>query len=376
MLRRLYRYFVALCYSLFSFLFRIKRDRIVFCSGGYDGLHGNLYYLAKHAKAQGRLQVCVICSRPSKARRLLKDKQVETAYANSPRAAFMLATVKYLVTDSVFPAYVSKREGQVILNTWHGTPVKRMGFHVATALHEAEKLRKQFMMADVLLFQNDYSKMTMYEAYRLMDETKAVVMGSPRNEAFFRDRSAMRRLLGLDKKRVYAYMPTWRGANSNETDEEFMTELHGILKELDSFQCDDAVVFYKLHSFICKAKNMSFRFARLRPFPAELETYEFLSVVDCLITDYSSVIFDFVVTGREIVLLPFDEGRYERDRGLYIKLEDLPFERFYCVQELCKHISTDMAFTMTDEYERFRLKYCYSDSPDAAIKVMKHITDM
>ena len=368
-----YRSFIGFCYRVFAARLHIKSDRMVFYAGGYDGTHGNTYYLSEHAIAMGTHQVYIMSNMPRLDRGRSKAKLI---YANSPRAAYVLATAKYLVTDSVFPGYLNKRTGQVLLNTWHGTPIKHMGYHVESAVQEAMELRKHFLAADILLFQNEYSKKTMCEAYELKDEVKAVVIGSPRNSVFFKGGENLRRRLGFSGKRVYVYMPTWRGAGSKETDKVFLDELITNMRELDKFFSEmqemdgKTVLFYKFHSFTYKKQTLP-SFTSLLPFPVGLETYKFLATVDCLITDYSSVLFDFALSRKEIILFPFDEERYIKDRGLYIGLEEMPFKKFYGTRELCEHIKSGGTFTVDGRYESFRQEYCGCDTPDAVSRVME-----
>ena len=123
-----------------------------------------------------------------------------------------------------------------------------------------------------------------------------------------------------------------------------------VLSRMDEELTDSEVMYAKLHPLARGSIDFG-NFRRIREFPSEYETYEFLNIADCLITDYSSVFYDFAVTGRSIVLYTFDEKEYLRDRGLYTKLEELPFPKTTDIKELM-----ELARVACDDcsYEGFR----------------------
>lgn len=90
------------------------------------------------------------------------------------------------------------------------------------------------------------------------------------------------------------------------------SELNRILDEMDdllNIGTTDEIMFAKIHPLAADDVDFS-RFKNIRSFPLEYETYEFLNVADCLITDYSSVFYDYAITGRNIVLYTYDEEEY------------------------------------------------------------------
>lgn len=84
--------------------------------------------------------------------------------------------------------------------------------------------------------------------------------------------------------------------------------------EIDKRLRDDQIFYVNLHNFL-NAELEYEGYRHIRPFPKEYETYEFLSIADCLVTDYSSVFFDFANTRRKIVLFAYDEDEYFATRG-------------------------------------------------------------
>jgi len=284
----------------------------------------------------------------------------------------LLGTAKYLVEDTTFPHNFIKRKDQVYLNTWHGTPWKRMGKDEEAGAYAIGNVQKNLLYADYLLYPNPYMKSCMFGAYMLEDlyRHKVLYEGYPRNSVFFDEEQSkrLRKELGIDKNQVIVYMPTWRGAvnkcNASLT-EEACACFFDILDELLS---DDQIFYVKFHVFA--SKTFPFEdYKHIRPFPGGYETYEVLNTADVLVTDYSSVFFDFANTGRKIILFPYDYGEYMGVRGLYTTLEEMPFPKVYTARELAEELNRPKEYDDTE----FRKQYCTYDSPDAVSRLVRQV---
>ena len=99
----------------------------------------------------------------------------------------VLASAKYLFNDNTFLPFYLKKEGQVYLNTWHGTPLKTLGKGIKNAMHGIGNAQKNFICADYLLYPNTYTMEHMVEDYMLDNVAlgECVLAGYPRNTAFF-----------------------------------------------------------------------------------------------------------------------------------------------------------------------------------------------
>lgn len=122
--------------------------------------------------------------------------------------------------------------------------------------------------------------------------------------------------------------------------------------EIDKRLRDDQIFYVNLHNFL-NAELEYEGYRHIRPFPKEYETYEFLSIADCLVTDYSSVFFDFANTRRKIVLFAYDEDEYFATRGVYMDYEELPFPKDDTVQKLIREINDPEVRPYTEFIERF-----------------------
>ncbi len=298
--------------------------------------------------------------------------QVKLVVRNSLPYYKALATAKYLVNDTSFVFNFMKREEQVYLNTWHGTPLKTLGKSVKGEAHTIGNVQKNLLAADYLLFPNEFTMNRMVEDFMLenLGTGKVWLTGYPRNEVFLQEaeRAQLRKRYGLDGKTVYAFLPTWRGVVGGVVKKEQVNELTTYLTELDAGLPDSYVVYVKLHAFNGVAMDFG-QFSHIRPFPTDCETYTFLAATDGLITDYSSVFFDYALTRNKILLFTYDEEEYEAERGFYMPLSSLPFPQAKKVSELLALMLSEKNYDET----AFLKEFCSYDRPDAAKAICRKL---
>ena len=345
----------------------VREDLVILEARNGKTIDGNIWYIVRQLLTDARyshLQVHVVAENEA-ARRQIADKlagfpadrlelvllQTEAYYRDMAQAA-------WLVNDSAIRNFFIKKPGQKYLNVWHGTPLKTMGRRVSHEPHATGSVQKNFIIADHLLYPSTYMMEHMIEDYMIADLSEAVILmgGYPRNTAFYDEagRQKVRRQLGLAGKRVYAYLPTWRPQMMGD-------DLARILGEMDSCLEEDEVLLVNVHPLAEESVDLG-QFRSVRPFSGRFETYAELNAADALITDYSSVFYDFAVTGRKVVLLTSDEEEYTRTRGLYEPLASLPFDR-------AEHAPEAIAMArqpVTYDDAAFLKKYCAYEGPDAA----------
>lgn len=288
-------------------------------------------------------------------------KRAITVSTSSPKYFKLLATAGFLVNDNTFTKEFIKREGQVYLNTWHGTPLKTLGKYIAGEAGLIGNTQKNFLMADYLICPNEFTRDVFVKDYMLenIGRTKLWLTGYPRNCAFNDDvrRAEIRKECKLDGIQAFVYMPTWRGVTAEVKSKEQNEILNGYLKQMDDMLTDDRKIFVKLHPISASSINV-YKYKHIFPFPARYSPYEFLNACDGLITDYSSVFFDFAVSRQKIVLFTYDKEDYLRDRGLYFPLDELPFPQADNVKDLVDLLNRDKTYDDT----AFLEKYCKYDN--------------
>ena len=365
-------------YTKFYETLDINENQIVFQS--YDGssFTGNNYYIFKaiyNNSEYDDFEKIVVAKDCDSIRKYLEekgmDKNVTVVKIHSKEYCKALASAKYLFNNATFVSYFIKKEGQVYLNTWHGTPLKNMGKQIKSAPNELGNTQRNFLMCDYMLNPNDFTFEHMKEDYMLdnLFKNKYVVSGYPRNSAFFDKERAMeiRAELEVEDKQVSVYMPTWRGAgiNNKSTNEQTVYIMY-TLYELDKKVNDDVVIYVKLHNYTSSQINFK-NFKHIRNMPAGYETYEFLNMADCLITDYSSVFFDFANTGKKIVLYAYDREEYLATRGMYLDYNALPFVFADNVEQLIKEVNNVNDYT---PYPEFNAEFNNYDGKDAADRIV------
>ncbi|NJE44972.1 CDP-glycerol glycerophosphotransferase family protein [Massilimicrobiota sp. SW1139] len=285
----------------------------------------------------------------------------------------LLASCQYLITDNSFPPYFIKKTNQIYLNTWHGTPLKILGRQDIKNSSSFANVQKNYMMADYALFPNKYTRDIFMDDYSLRNigTQKIILADYPRNTAFFNDelKKEIIQKYQLDGKEVFAYMPTWRGSSRNANVKKQKEIISTYLQEIDQYLSDNQVLYVNLHFLIGNDIDMS-DYQHIKLFPSEYETYDFLNVCDTLITDYSSVFFDFAVTGKRIILFTYDLEEYIAERGMYFPIDQLPFPRVRNVEDLIKELNS----SSINEYSHFQQEFCAYAHKNTTYNLMTLLT--
>lgn len=282
-------------------------------------------------------------------------KNVTLVVRDSKTYCRYLATAKYLVTDNTFPPYFNKREGQVYLNTWHGTPLKTLGKANKSSLASLANVQKNYLMSDYALFPNEFTRQVFMKDYDLAPifNNVSFIGNYPRNYIFY-DSIAGDKLkikLGYEGKKVFAYMPTWRDADTKAQKQKQIEKTYEILKAFDEKLSDDTVLLVNLHFLLASEINCD-DFKHISYFSSDYDTYEILNACDGLVTDYSSVFFDYAVSGKKIILFAYDKADYLSTRGIYMDFESLPFPIVEDVESVIKIMGSDISVPaeFIDEY--------------------------
>ena len=243
-----------------------------------------------------------------------------------------LATSKYLINNSTFGYYFEKRNSQVYINTWHGVPTKYMGYeHTAERVENARGPARNFLLADYLVSANQFMTEVMYKrAYKLdgLFQGKILELGHPRSDAIINPNTldVHRKLntagIHTDKK-IILYAPTWKGTLYNNLDYNVEDFKKTVAKLSENIDTEHYRIYLRVHYFLYKILAND---PELRPMliPFTIDTNELLSVVDVLISDYSSIFFDFLATKKPILFYVPDLEEYQSGRGLYVPVSRLP----------------------------------------------------
>lgn len=344
-----------------------------------EDLAGNMFAILKELAGDDYRNFHVVLVAKREQKRFFTDLLnqndlgfVRLVYSGSRKYFKKLATAKYLFLDTSFAREYVKRDGQIITNTWHGTPLKYMGFDVKNRVYAMGNVQRNLQMADYLVYPNRHMKEIMFHAYCLDNLYNGTILwsGYPRNAVFFDEaqRKQLREELGFEGKKVYVYMPTWRGTLTDMKSQVQVDELEYLLGQLDRRLDDDLMVLAKLHPFVKEGLDFS-QFSHIRSFPGAYDSYAVLNAADGLITDYSSVFYDYVNTRRKIILWTYDLEVYLGERGVYARPESMPFPIVKGVDALVEEMRSEKSY---DE-SAFMEQHGYCDNPDAAHTVCQRV---
>jgi CDP-glycerol glycerophosphotransferase len=262
------------------------------------------------------------------------DDRVRFVVFESPGYHKALATSKYLINNSTFGQQFSKRPEQVYVNTWHGVPLKYMGYDMQHGGVVARNQTRNFLNADYLLSANPFMTETMYRrGYRLQGVFRGAVIeeGQPRtdrqheaiNEAAATVGLLERHGIPVGNRKVVLFAPTWRGETFHDPHVN-AGQLLSTMRDLRKAVDDDHVVLLKVHQVVYDAVRR--RIGEDCDFlvPNSVPTNTVLGITDLLVTDYSSIFFDFLSTGRPVIHYVPDLDEYQAGRGLYLDQDELP----------------------------------------------------
>lgn len=245
------------------------------------------------------------------------------------------------VANCRVPAHLIPREGQTFIQTWHGTPLKRLGYDIpsgieANAIYSREEWKDQYGLEGrrltYLLAGSPFAATALASAFNLVatGRTSAVLqLGYPRNDylsTFTAEQAAAtRRRLGIpDGNRVVLYAPTWRDdQHSWATGYTYKPEID--FDRLREQLGDGYTILFRAHYLVASA----FDFSRFGDFVIDASRVNDINdlyvISDMLVTDYSSVFFDYANLQRPMIFYMYDRDRYANEvRGFYPGFDELP----------------------------------------------------
>ena len=292
-----------------------------------------------------------------------------------------LARSKYLISNDDMQPPFRKRDGQVYLQTWHGTPLKRIGFDITNPQFISgtayfDHLARDVAQWDLLLSPNPFSTPIMRRAFRYDGEIAEY--GYPGNDLLRRADAAevaarVRDRLGLPAgKRVVLYAPTWRDnqvyANGRRYRFDMRLDLERAWRELG----EDHVFLIRGHHHNGDDVPAGMRDGFALNVTAYPDITELYLVSDVLVTDYSSAMFDYAVTGRPILFFAYDLAEYRDSlRGFYFDFEaEAPGPLLADSAEVIEAIRDvdAVAAAHRHAYQRFAARFCSLDDGKAGVR--------
>lgn len=291
----------------------------------------------------------------------------------------------YKIQDFVFP---SKK--QVFIQCWHGTPLKRLGCdleHFDNAMNSISEIRKRYHLeASKFTYFISPSKfasekfISTWDLKKIGKENIIIEKGYPRNDFLYNytseDIKDIKEKLNIksDNKKIILYAPTYRdNQHSTEIGYTYKTQID--FDKLQKELSDEYIILFRAHWLVAQ----SFNFDKYKDFIIDVSNYDDINhlyvISDMLITDYSSVFFDYANLKRPIVFYMYDLEDYRDNiRGFYLELEELPGKIVKTENELIDEIKfINDKFEYNSKYEIFNKKFNYLDDGHASKRVIEKI---
>lgn len=299
---------------------------------------------------------------------------------------YHLATAQYWINNQNFPKYLKKPKNTIFLQTWHGTPLKRMLNDVKRLTQEQPKhireMNKVNSKWDYLISPSPYATTAFKSAFK--PQAEILETGYPRNDIFFINEEKkqtlkvkLTNLWHTNGKKIILYMPTFRDDERDINNRQAFF-LHLDLESMFNALNDEYVVLFRQHAIVKTKVYIPDYFS---DFFIDVSDYsdvqELYTIADICITDYSSVMFDFSITRRPILFYVYDYYRYKDImRGFYINFEEeAPGPLIFNTKQLISSIIhiEHVNNKYTHKYEDFYNKYNQLETGHATERVVKKV---
>ncbi|MCY9262142.1 CDP-glycerol glycerophosphotransferase family protein [Bacillus haynesii] len=300
---------------------------------------------------------------------------------------FAMARAEYWVVNSRLPLWIPKPKHTIYLQTWHGTPLKRLAVDM-DEVHmpgtNTEKYKRNFTMEaskwDYLISPNAYSTEIFTRAFQF--NKIMIESGYPRNDFLHTDNDAetVRKLkvkmqLPADKK-VIIYAPTWRDDQFYKKG-KYKFDLDLDLAKMREEIGDDYVIVLRMHYLVAE----NFDLEPYQGFAYDFSSYEDIRelymVSDLLITDYSSVFFDFANLKRPMIFFVPDIETYrDKLRGFYFDFEkEAPGPLVKTTEAVIEKIreTESLNYRLPDMFDPFYQRFCYLETGESSKRVVEKV---
>lgn len=382
-LYQLVKQIVVVIYHIMCHTCPVKKNRIVFDSSLGKSYAGNPKHIYEYLMANGYDLVWDCIWFYEKAPYNIPGMSKQVRYGRL-RYIYYMATAKIWVFDSRQPEFLVRRRGTYYIQTWHGTPLKKLALDMEDVFMVGETdidsykehFTKNVHTWDYLISQNPFSTTTFRRAFDFQKEMLEI--GYPRNDILFRENTEegvrrYRRKLGLPQdKKIILYAPTWRDDEFSEDDKyEFRPQIS--FEKLQEELGDEYVMIVKYHYLIMDAVDWSPYEGFIYHFDQSRDIAELFLVADILVTDYSSVMFDYSIMKRPMFFFAYDFYKYKNElRGFYFSYsKEMPGPISTTTDELIEDIRNYNPAEYEERYKRFMEKYNTIDDGKASGRVLE-----
>ena len=374
---------VVLFYYLMCNLCPVKQNRIVFDSSLGKSYSGNPKHIYEYLMANGYdlNWDCIWFYENEKYNIPGMSRQVRYGRL---RYLYYMATAKVWVFDTRQPEFLLRRKGTYYIQTWHGTPLKKLALDMDRmdmgGSTDIENYHEQFRVTckdwDYLVSQNKFSTDIFRSCFAFKDRP-ILQIGYPRNDILINDNSPTKireykEKLGLPlDKKIILYAPTWRDNEYSEKGKyKFASKLD--FDKAKEALSDEYIFIVKYHYLVSDKIDWTPYKGFVYTFDETKDIAWLYLVSDMLITDYSSVMFDYSILNRPMLFFAYDLEDYKENlRGFYFDfVNDIPGPISRDTDQLIKDIKEYNEESWKEKYKNYHDKFNGIDDGHASQKVI------
>ena len=290
----------------------------------------------------------------------------------------------YRAADHQYP-----RKDQIFVQCWHGTPLKRLGYDLDNpdnVLNTKKEIRNKYRIDakkfKYLLSPSKFATEKFISAWNLKEigkEDCIIEQGYPRNDFLINhtkdDIQKIKDKLKINTNRkIILYAPTWRD-NQHQSGIGYTYKTQVDFDMLQRELGQDYIILFRAHYLVANEFDLKKHEGFIYDVSNVDDINELYVISDILITDYSSVFFDYANLKRPIIYYMYDLEKYKDNmRGFYINLKELPGNIVKTEKELINEIeNAKVNFKYNDKYTEFNNKYNYLDDGEASKRVVEDI---
>ncbi len=274
----------------------------------------------------------------NKHKELEQNKNTILVKQGSRQYKKYIAKAKYWIFNYKIAEYIYPKKSQIFVQCWHGTPLKRLGcdlIHFDNALNTIKGIKKRYHIEakkfTYFLSPSKFATEKFISAWSLKEIGKENIMieeGYPRNDFLYtyteQDVQNIKQKLGIEKtnKKIILYAPTYRG-NQHESGVGYVYKEEVNFEKMQEILGNDYIILFRPHYFIANV----FNFEKYKDFVYDVSNIDDINelyiIADILITDYSSVFFDYANLKKPIIFHMYDLEHYrDESNGFYFNIEE------------------------------------------------------
>lgn len=390
-MRRIRRGFLGAQFWLQSVTARTNANLVVFSAYGGHSFACSpkaIYQYMLHNPEYAAYSFVWLFTEPERYAFLQQNERTKVLRFHSKEADRAVACAKYWIINFTAPDYWVPRRDQIYLQCWHGTPLKKLGFDLASsqnAMNSVYEIHRRYAMDakkfHYLLSPSPFASEAFSSAWNLKavgKEGAVLEIGYPRNDFLFSytedDVKSIRERLDIpdDDRKILLYAPTWRD-NQYDTGRGYVYESPVDFDYLQSCLENDYIILFRAHYLVAN----SLHFEKYGGFLVDVSNVDDINdlyvISDMLITDYSSVFFDYANLKRPILFYMYDMEFYRSAlHDFYLEPEALPGEIVKTAEALVRAVRNAARPNNSDKrYQAFSARFNPLDDGNASKRVVE-----